>query len=126
MKDDRCFIEGTGRLLMHEMLVGHDEQGGVVPRRRELFLPGQLRFLPASLAVQVKALHPVMQLGGIRCLHGARALGPSAREWFMLKGPYDQVMRGEFAERRQCPHASTSFAQCAVFKRLRDEIVKTP
>lgn len=79
---------------MHEMLVGHDEHSGIVPRRGELFPAGHLRVMPASFTVQVKALDPIMDLGDVRRLNGTGALWLGAGERFVLEGPHEQIMRG--------------------------------
>jgi hypothetical protein len=85
---------------MHEMLVGHGEHGGIVPRRGELFPAGQRILAPASFTVQVEALDPIMDLGDVRRLNGTGASWLGAGERFVLEGPHEQIVRGEAAERR--------------------------
>jgi hypothetical protein len=78
---------------MHEMLIGHDQEGGIIPGRGEFFSAGQAVFPPAPLAAQTKGFHPIPYLRKIGGLHWAGTAGCLARQRLVLKGADELPMR---------------------------------
>jgi len=78
---------------MHEMLIGHDQESGVIPGRSQFLSAGQAVFLPATLTAQGKRLHPVPHLREIGDLHRARTASPVTGDRFVLKGADELPMR---------------------------------
>ena len=60
---------------MHEMFVGHQLKGGVVPGRGELLLPCETRVPTAPLTAQVECLHSIARLGLVDRFDRPRASG---------------------------------------------------
>jgi outer membrane protein len=92
-KDNRRLIERTDRLLMHEMFVGHQLKGGVVPGRGELLLPCETRVPTAPLTAQVECLHSIARLGLVDRFDRPRASGMLTADGFVLECAHEKSMR---------------------------------
>src|SRR5439155_4475120 len=55
----RSAVERAVRLLVHEMFIGEEEQGGLIPRRRDLLQAGYTGLPPTRLAAQRGGLDSV-------------------------------------------------------------------
>jgi hypothetical protein len=64
-KHDGRAVKRATWLLVHQMLVGHDEDRGIVPQGIRLFLPAQTNLPPALTALRLKNFDPVTDLGQI-------------------------------------------------------------
>lgn len=78
---------------MHEMLIGHDQESGVIPGRDRFFAAGQAVFPPATLAAQGERLHPIPYLREIGDLHRTGTARSTAGSRLVLKGTDELPMR---------------------------------
>ena len=77
---------------MHEMFVGHQLKGGVVPRWGELFLPRETRVPAAPLTAQVECFHSIAHLGLVERLDRSRASGLLTAEGVVLECTHEESM----------------------------------
>lgn len=91
---DRRAVGGTGRLLVHQMLVRHAEKGGVVPRGSRGFPPGQSSLPSAPLAPDGKGFHSVPDTRDIRGLDRTRAARAGTGDSLVLERPDELLVAG--------------------------------
>ena len=70
---------------MHQMLIGHIQKNGLIPRGRQLLLPGYSIPPVAPFTTEFEGLDPIMQLGEILTCDRAAAFRPHALEWIFLE-----------------------------------------
>ena len=71
---------------MHQMLIGHIQKNGLIPRGLQLLPPGYSIPPIATFTAEFEALDPIMQLGDVLTCDCAAALRPRALEWIFLEG----------------------------------------
>ena len=72
-------------MLVHQMFVGHDQDGGIIPGRDKLLLTGQARLPSALLTADFEDFDPVANLGQVMHSDRTRASLRGAVEGFMLQ-----------------------------------------
>lgn len=70
---------------MHEMFVGHDEQGGLIPGRCTLFMAGDPCVPTASLAPHFERFHSIPCVRQVRGVDGTSAPRLQAAEGLVLQ-----------------------------------------
>ena len=104
----RRIIEGTGRLLVHQVFLRHREQRGVIPRRGLGSPPFKAFFPTTGPAATVKGLHPILKLRQVDRLDRPGTARTPAWDRFMLECTHEPLMRSP----PQAGHgASTRFAR---------------
>jgi len=86
---------------MHQMLVRHTQQSGVLPGRGQGFPAGQSRLPPAPLAPDREGFHAVADLRDIAGLDRTRAAGTGTGDPFMLERPDELFVRGDLLGKHQ-------------------------
>jgi hypothetical protein len=72
--------------LMHQMLIGHIQENGLIPRGRQLLPPGYSIPPIATFTAEFEGLDPIMQLGEVLTCDCAAALRTHTLEWIFLEG----------------------------------------
>jgi len=106
---------------MQEVVVRHQQQRCIIPRRKVLFPPGDPLMPAATAATGLERLHTVVKAGQIRYLDRTITPGPAAGDGLMLERLHESLMFGlvagghgsavAFRRGARAPHADLHHSQ---------------
>jgi hypothetical protein len=79
---------------MQEVVVRHQQQRCIIPRRKVLFPPGDPLMPAATAATGLERLHTVVKAGQIRYFDRTITPGPAAGDGLMLERLHESLMFG--------------------------------